>query len=143
MSVPDGKLRALVLAFAARGIDHNRRADRLRLYSDAVGRHITSGSQLTETEVDQLLARLDRLPPGTDLRHAAARLVQLEEERAAAAAARSRAAAEDPNRVLSPEEVAARLGGVILCGPAGPITDGDAAAVEQFALDLDIRAARP
>ena len=142
MSAPAGKLTALVLAFAARGIDHNRRADRLRLCTDATGRLITSSSQLTETEVDQLLARLDRLPPGTDLRHAAARLVQQEEERAAAAAARSRAAADDPNRVLSPEEVAARLGGVIVCRGGATLTERDAAEVEQFALDLDARAGR-
>lgn len=101
MSAPEQKLGQLRLAFTRHRITD--RADVLRLAADHVGRYLWSTKAMTETEVDALTARLNRLPVGGLPSHAA-RLRRAEEAAASAAA----------HRVLTPEQVAAHLGATIL-----------------------------
>lgn len=116
MTAPtDRQLTQLRVAFTRHGI--TKRPDVLRLAAEHAGRHLYSTRAMTGGEVDELIARLGRLPVGPLPGHAA-RLEREEEARARAAAT---------------------AGTIVVCnrGPGEP-TDGDRATVARFAATLEV-----
>jgi hypothetical protein len=113
MSADERALTQLRVAFTRHGI--TKRADVLRLASEAVGRYLWSTKAMTPDEVADLVARLARVPVGNLPGHAA----RLEREEAARAAAAPRSA-------------------IVCTRGAGEPTDADRATIERFAARLEV-----